>query len=192
MTASDRRNFNKKHKFTKAEWLIRIFLYSWVIATGMTLFNIPTLFFPEVERAYQAEAKNHIGAINRAQQAYYLEYGRFVNFESFDKLRIGIRTETENYHYRILSPMVPVQTLDESEGIPTSFERGMVAIAQAKDPKLKQYVGAVFLSQEAETEQAVEIMAEICAVDAGVSLPSTLPMLSGGEIQCPEGTEPLR
>jgi hypothetical protein len=156
------------------------------------VFNNSNLFSPGVERAYQVEAKQTINAINRAQQAYYIEFGRFANFESLDKLELGITTEAEHYHYRILSPMMPVQTLDWSEDIATNVEPGTVAIAQAKDPKLKQYVGAVFVSQEAGKNKAVETIAGICVAKAGVTLPSTVPMLTDGEIQCPQGMALLR
>jgi hypothetical protein len=142
-----------------------------------------------VKPASKPGGKQTIGTINRVQGAYYQEFGTFS--QSIAELGIGIRPETKNYHYRILSPMMPIQTLDESEDIPTSFERGTIAIAQAKNPGLKQYVGAVFVSQEAGTAKEVEIIGKVCVVNAGAPLPSTLPILINGEIQCPEGTEPL-
>lgn len=127
-------------------------------------------------------------------QVSYIEDGKFVNFKSFDidNLGLEIKTETENYRFRILSPMIPVQTLNESEDSATRFEQGMVAIAQAKKPKLNQYIGAVFLSQEAGTNTEAESITGICMVNAGVPLPSTLPRLINGEIECPDGTELLR
>jgi type II secretory pathway pseudopilin PulG len=80
-------------------------------------------------KARQVEARNNLGAMNRAQQAYYLEYARFTT--TIEELRIGIRSETENYRYRI-----------------TSGDPRVVAIvtATAKRPGLKSYTGVVWVS----------------------------------------------
>ena len=176
-----------EHQFTKSEWLVRIFLYSCVL---LTVFKLIMLFADSRKAAYQSEAKTYIGSINRGQQAYYLEKGKFVDFDSLSKLGLVIHPETENYSYRIISPMMPMQTLDKSEQIDNNFKQGAVAIAQAKYPGLKQYIGAVFLAKEAETQDEIT-KGIVCEVNAGVPLPSTLPMLIDNEMQCPQGTEPL-
>jgi type IV pilus assembly protein PilA len=47
-----------------------------------------------------SEARNYVGAMNRAQQAYFLENkGKFSN--SFDNLGLGIKNQTANYNYSI-------------------------------------------------------------------------------------------
>jgi len=181
---SEQQNSNEKHHFTKSEWLVRIFLYSCVMLT------VVKLLYPS-NNGYNksSEARTYIGSINRAQQAYYLENYRFADFDSFDELGLGIRTETDYYHYRIISPMMPVQTWDDSKYM-ANFKEGVLAIAQAKEPEFRQYIGAVFLFKTSEHREP--ITAIICEVNAGVPLPSTLPTLIDNEIQCPKGTKPLR
>jgi type IV pilus assembly protein PilA len=45
-----------------------------------------------------SEARNYVGAINRAQQAYFLENkGKFNH--NLDNLGIGIKNQTTNYNY---------------------------------------------------------------------------------------------
>jgi type IV pilus assembly protein PilA len=56
-------------------------------------------FFTLVSKNRQAEGKQNIGALNRAQQAYYLEKNTFT--KSVEKLDIGIKTQTEDYNYLI-------------------------------------------------------------------------------------------
>ena len=187
MKVSEQQHSNTKHNFTSSEWLIRIFLYSCVM---ITVFKLMNLFSDNHKKAYNSEAKTYIGSINRAQQAYHVEKGKFANFESFDQLGLGIHSETKNYSYRILSQMMPVQTLDESEYI-ANFEQGVVAIAQPKKPEFNQYIGAVFVTKIAKTQEETT-MAIVCEVNAGVPFPSTLPKLIDNEIQCPKGTKPLR
>ncbi len=180
---SEPQNSNEKHHFSKSEWLVRIFLYSCVMLTVVKLISPSNNGYNKY-----SEARTYIGSINRAQQAYYLENYRFANFDSFEKLGLGITTETDHYHYRIISPMMPVQTLHTE--YMENFKQGVVAIAQAKKPELKQYIGAVFLFKTSEHREP--ITARICEVNAGVPLPSTLPTLIDNEIQCPKGTKPLR
>ncbi|NES20191.1 MAG: hypothetical protein F6K41_14985 [Symploca sp. SIO3E6] len=190
MTVNEQQQSNQKHKFTKSEWLIRIFLYSCVL---ITIFQLINNFLPDngenkayqSKQIYQLQAKTYLRSIHRAQQAYYLKKGKFVNFESFQELRLRHGTETKGYYYRILSPMMPVSTLNKLEQS-TNFEQGVVAIAQPKKPELKQYIGAVFVTKEETT------IATICEVNAGVPLPPTLPTLIDNEIQCPQETELLR
>lgn len=53
----------------------------------------------------EAEAKKYIAFMNRAQQNYQLEYSNLA--DSIEKLGVGIKTETENYSYRI-APGIPI------------------------------------------------------------------------------------
>lgn len=51
----------------------------------------------QISKARQSEAKQNIGAINRAQQAYFLENQDFTT--SVQAVGIGIKTQTESYKY---------------------------------------------------------------------------------------------
>ena len=55
---------------------------------------LPTLL-SRANKAKQVESKLYVGAMNRGQQAYYLENTVFT--ESVDELGVGIRQQTENY-----------------------------------------------------------------------------------------------
>ena len=89
---------------------------------------------------FRSEAKTYVGSLNRAQQAYFLENGRFTN--SITDLGLGISSETKNYSYSIET-------------------QGSVAIgkASAKHNDLKSYTGTVFLlkleSSGENTTQAI-------------------------------------
>lgn len=48
-------------------------------------------------KAKQSESKTYVGALNRGQQAYYIEKGKFSN--SIPALGVGIQTSTVNYQY---------------------------------------------------------------------------------------------
>jgi type IV pilus assembly protein PilA len=56
-------------------------------------------FFNQANEARESEAKQYVGSINRAQQAYYLESSTFT--DDLDKLGLGISSETTNYIYDI-------------------------------------------------------------------------------------------
>jgi type IV pilus assembly protein PilA len=53
----------------------------------------------QVNKAKQAEAKNNIGAVNRAQQAYFLENQQFA--PTLSDLQAGIKSQTDNFAYSI-------------------------------------------------------------------------------------------
>lgn len=57
-------------------------------------------------RGRQAEGKQYVSSINKAQQAYYEENGTFMTENSpagWESLAVGIKTQTSNYKYLILS-----------------------------------------------------------------------------------------
>lgn len=129
----------------------------------------------QVNKALEAEAKNNIGATNRAQQAHYLENGKFAR--TFQQLGIGIRSETTNYYYRVIP-----------QGNQT--QKVMVS-AQAKRSGLRSYTGAVFLVKE--RDELVTVGA-VCETNKPSSKPPTMPAAprnGSTEIQCPAGSHLL-
>lgn len=57
-------------------------------------------FLNQASKARSSEAKNNLGAILRAQQAYYLENREFA--ASFPELEIGLERKTTNYTYEVV------------------------------------------------------------------------------------------
>lgn len=70
-------NCTTKNKgFTLIELLVVI-----MIMGVLALITIPSVL-GQINKGRQAEAKNNLGALNRAQQAYRWEYGTFTNIEA--------------------------------------------------------------------------------------------------------------
>jgi type II secretory pathway pseudopilin PulG len=100
---------------------------------AITLITVPYLLSSRSKPTYSAEAKHIVGAMNRAQQAYYLEKGSFT--DSIPKLGLGITNPTEGYQYSI-------------EKFPDGGEKFPVAIFNYGVPRvryLKSYIGVVVL-----------------------------------------------
>lgn len=137
---------------------------------------------PEPRTRYRyktAEAKQYIGSMNRAQQAYFIENEEFTT--NLEQLGLGIRSETESYSYQILEPMVPVQ----SSGYPIlqAPRDRIFMVAQSKDPlNYPSYLGAVFIRPDKMTTT------QICQTEFGHSRISQFPQLVNDQIICPPGT----
>ena len=56
-------------------------------------------FLSMANNAKQSEAKQYVGSMNRAQQAYFYENNALAT--SVDALGLGIKTETNNYKYSL-------------------------------------------------------------------------------------------
>ncbi|HEY9669899.1 MAG TPA: signal peptidase I [Waterburya sp.] len=109
----------------------------------------------------QSEGKTNVSAMNRAQQAFYLEKERFTS--NLHDLGLGIQTETKNYRYSII----------------VSDEKRMVQnMAIAKVPGLKSYIGITTLSKTSVTNESMtsgvicESEQPTTAIPAKVSLPA--------------------
>lgn len=77
--------------FTLIELLVVI-----IIIGILSAIALPA-FLNQANKARQSEAKQALGAINRGQQAYYLERQLFS--DSIDGLGLGLQVSTENYSY---------------------------------------------------------------------------------------------
>lgn len=130
--------------------------------------------------------KNEISMLSRAQLAYYTEKGYLS--DSIEDLAVGLSTDTPSYSYRILSPMVPAQELKEPV-LPAPAPEIVFMLAQAKNPYYKSYIGVVYPTQKGINKGKSETLVNstICEIDRWTPLPSTLPTLKAGEIQCPPG-----
>lgn len=105
--------------FTLIELLVVIIIIGILAAIAL-----PSLL-GQVNKAKQSEAKSNIGTMNRAQQAYQLEYTQFAS--TINELGVGVRSVTDNYQYKITGP---------TDGV-------IINQGVAFKPSLKSYAGLV-------------------------------------------------
>jgi prepilin-type N-terminal cleavage/methylation domain-containing protein len=110
----------KDEGFTLIELLVVI-----IIIGILSAIALPS-FLNQASKARQSEARTNVGAMNRAQQSYYLENQTFAN--GIADLQIGI-ANSDNYNYTANSTA------------PTT-KIGNYALARNAD--LKGYAGGVF------------------------------------------------
>lgn len=131
-------------------------------------------FLNQANKARQAEAKNYVGSMLRAQQAYQIEKGTFS--QSIQDLGLSIQPETENYRYQI---------------VPQSGNKSVMITAQAKTEMLKSYTGAVFVIKKGQEARTI---AGICESDSPTTTPPAMPnVVSNGtnSVECPPDSSPL-
>ncbi|MBW4634891.1 MAG: type IV pilin-like G/H family protein [Iphinoe sp. HA4291-MV1] len=127
---------NKKKQdegFTLIELLVVI-----IIIGILSAIALPS-FLNQANKAKQSEAKQYISAMNRAQQAYYLENSAFAGQNEFEKLGIGIKTATENYNYEIKK--------NANQAVNNGISR---------KEALKSYAGVVILKQDGTSEATTQ------------------------------------
>ena len=118
------------------------------------------------------EVPNNIGAMNRAQQAYYLENMDFA--DSIPSLGVGIPNATVNYEYLIRR------------------DRGAVfnyAIPRFED--LKAYVGGVFLVSSDSEPSEIFTLSILCEAKYPGATPPHRPIARGHSLECPPNTIPV-
>ncbi|MEL7357665.1 MAG: type IV pilin-like G/H family protein [Cyanobacteria bacterium J06560_6] len=118
--------------FTLIELLVVI-----IIIGILSAIALPS-FLNQANKAKQSEAKTYIGSINRAQQAYFMENGEVATNERFAQLGLGIKTDTDNYDYTIVT--------DTDEGDYAG------AMATPDDGPLKLYAGGIKTAVVGEDE----------------------------------------
>ncbi|MEG4520143.1 MULTISPECIES: type IV pilin-like G/H family protein [unclassified Microcoleus] len=128
----------------------------------------------QANKAKQAEAKQYVSSMNRGQQAFYAEQGRFAStLEEFQKGGIlGLKSETENYSYRIVL---------------SNNKRFVQSIALPKIDGLRNYTGIVYLVKSAGGEQTTSSI--LCqSHQPSKKLPGA-PVVnnSTSNLQCPVG-----
>lgn len=123
----------------------------------------------------QGEGKQYVGSMNRAQQAYFYENNALATF--VDALKLGIKTETNNYKYSNRATKTAV-----------------VHYAVAKDKALKNYVGGVFLVPAGDAMTTVTILCQtekrpfFRVKQKDESDEPAQPIYQNGEVICGKGT----
>lgn len=131
----------------------------------------------QAKKARQSEGRTYVGAMNRANQAYYLENNKFAT--NLQELQLGIKSESDNYIFKV----VPQANQDKS----------VMNIAQAKTKGLQSYVGLVYLVETNNRESTT--VTKLCETSQALSQPPKMPSIpkkSSEEIQCPSGFKSLR
>jgi len=117
----------------------------------------------------QYEPKSYIRAMNRAQQAYFLERGGFT--DNIAELELGISTETADYNYSIHA--TPLSVINYSV---------------SRISNLESHVGGVFLGSIEQTGESTTFAILCQAKSPGTNRPPA-PMVENGMLQCAPGTE---
>lgn len=120
---------------------------------------------PPIDLAGELEAKSFINSVNKSQQIFYLQHGKFAS--SFEELAIPLQSQPESYEYQIVS----------------ANQQQALVTAQAKKPDLRSYTGAVFVIGESTTDQ-------ICQTNQPSQTPPSQPEVVENTIQCPAGSSP--
>ncbi|AFY68811.1 hypothetical protein Pse7367_0503 [Thalassoporum mexicanum PCC 7367] len=131
-----------------------------------TSINTPPSQESRIAKAKAAEARNYVGSMNRAQQAFYFENAAFT--DDLQELAVGIESESQNYSYSIVVN-----------------QNGLVSnLAIAKDPTLRSYVGLVY--QLEPGSPVTEVI--ICESDSATTEAPSLSTYDGNtEVNCPSG-----
>ncbi len=143
-------NQRKKNEegFTLIELLVVIIIIGILAAIAL-----PSLL-SQVNKGKQAEAKQNIGSVNRAQQAFFLENDSFAT--TVVEVGIGIKTQTVNYLYTIKNV---------KEGTNPAGDKIYVAVnndARALGSTLKSYVGLNFTTTGDATTKEVLTQGFVC------------------------------
>lgn len=142
-----------------------------VVIFGMlSAIALPSLL-NQANKARQSEAKTYVGSMNRAQQAYNLENDAFT--DSFDKLGLGFKSETEGHVYIIY--------LGDD---PSAFN-----YAISKRGKLKSYVGGVFVVPVPNSPSEYRTQTIICETDIPTNTLPPRPTNENGVLTCGVGTK---
>ncbi len=131
---SNRKN-REEEGFTLIELLVVV-----IIIGVLAAIALPSLL-GQVNKAKQAEPKNNIGTVNRAQQAFYLEYQKLA--ANMSELQVGVKSQTENFLYTV-----------------ATVSAGAIGVGYAFSYKtaLKSYYGAVgTISGDTTTNEALTV-----------------------------------
>jgi type IV pilus assembly protein PilA len=134
-------------------------------------------------KARSAEAKQYIGSMNRAQQAYFSEKNKFAS--KIKDLDVGMKNQTTNYNYSIAgatSKSVFNYAIARSEYIPQGL------FDQKK--RFKSYVGVVFTSlPQLKASPEVATGATTCETENPATIPTINPTYVNNTFTCVKGTK---
>jgi len=123
--------------FTLIELLVVVIIIGILAAIAL-----PSLL-GQVSKAKQSEAKNNVGSVNRAQQAYFLENQIFAT--TLSALQAGIKSQTDNFSYAIVGAAATAGSYVQINAV-------------AKKTALKSYYGTTYTAiGDAATSEALTL-----------------------------------
>lgn len=127
-------------------------------------------FLNQATEAQESEARTYLSAMNRGQQAHYLEFGEFA--ESSEALGLSLPPESERYSYAIIPQSDPTTSVYMTA---TPKEDGLAAMSSA-----------VFFSEDF-TFGSVAIL---CESDGPNPTPPAMPLFDvpSSVATCPPGS----
>ncbi len=128
------RLLTKHNKYQQTGFTLIELLVVIIIIGILSAIALPS-FLNQAAKARASEARTNVGSLNRAQQTYYLENQQFaqddVTSTAFEKLSLGIKDDTTNYTYLVITTDPTVKIISK---------------ATAKNNDLKGSAGGVFSS----------------------------------------------
>lgn len=145
----------------------------------IVLIDLPSTlsYLSQRNRAKESEAKMYVRSMNRAQQALFIEKRAFAT--SVNALEIGIKTETENYKYSILTT-----------------KKATLNYGVSKQKDLKSYVGGVLVIPAKKYDSnapknKITTTSILCKANSAGTIKPPEPTNHNGKISCATGTVEL-
>ncbi|AFZ25735.1 hypothetical protein Cylst_3599 [Cylindrospermum stagnale PCC 7417] len=162
------------------------FLFMIMIMGILGAIALPSLISSKTKLT-SAEGKIYIGAMNRGQQANFLEYRNFAS--SIKDLQLGIKTQTPNYNYSI-------RVTDKAAYNYAIARREYVSEGLFDRRPVKTYVGAVFTlptptKNSQNPQDGLGTVAIICQANALTTSRPADPTYQNGVLACGDGTSSL-
>lgn len=144
-------------------------------------------------KAVNAEAKQFVGALNRAQQAYYLDNSRFSR--EMPTLGIGISQQTNNFTYSTLATSKAVFNygLARRNYVYQQQQFGPFRWEKRTANRPKSYVGAVFLAPlpAKATPNETKLSTILCEANLPGIIRPARPTYEAGVLACGDGTKEI-
>jgi Type IV pilin-like G and H, putative len=151
-----------------------------MLAIGLAGCGTPTTVAPTATptpatpppQAPAGRAQAYVGAMNRGQQAVFLETNQFAG--SIEAIGLGLKAESEDYTYRVVAQADPA--------------RSVVNLAMAKGAGAMSFLGLVYVVVDGAGEKSSIV--QICSTLQPLTALPTLgvaPQKDDDPIVCPDG-----